>query len=232
MQFSRLKNILKQLLILLGIKKRAQTKGEQELSFWAWWKEQPGGFSNTIYEQFYTAHFGFSKDFYKGKRILDIGCGPMGSLEWAAMTAERIGLDPIADSYLKLGADKHKMKYVTAHSENMPFPDNYFDVICSFNSLDHVDNLEQTISEITRVLKTGGLYLLLADVGHDPTPHEPISFSFDITDKFKPNFSLLTEKHYEKSVNGLYESILANIPYDHKNLKKRYGIISAKFQKK
>jgi len=54
---------------------------------------------------------------------LDIGCGPRGSLEWADMTKERYGLDPLANEYLKLGADKHKMKYVASGAEKIPFED-------------------------------------------------------------------------------------------------------------
>jgi len=46
-------------------------------------------------------YFGLSKDFYKGKKILDIGCGPRGSLEWADMTLERVGLDPPGRKILK-----------------------------------------------------------------------------------------------------------------------------------
>src|SRR4029079_10710133 len=101
---------------------------------------------------FYTSHFGLSASDYAGKRILDIGCGPRGSLEWADMTAERVGLDPLADEYLKLGAKNHKMSYVAAPSEKIPFPDGHFDVVCSFNSLDHVDDIPTTINKIIRVV--------------------------------------------------------------------------------
>ena len=36
------------------------------------------------YEHFFTAFFGLTRADYAGKRLLDIGCGPCGSLEWAA----------------------------------------------------------------------------------------------------------------------------------------------------
>ncbi len=65
---------------------------------------------------------------------------PDGSLEWAVMATERIRLDPLAKDCFKLGAHQEKMKYVAAPTKAMPFEDNYFDIISSFNSLDHVDN--------------------------------------------------------------------------------------------
>ena len=145
--------------------------------------------------------------------------------------AERVGLDPLIRRYKQLGIDCHKMKYVEARSEKIPFPEEYFDVVCSFNSLDHVDDLGQTIQEIIRVTKPGGLFLLLTDVNHEPTACEPISFSWDIKDRFLPAFDVLHEKRYEKKSGGLYESIRAGIIYDAKDVSARYGVLSVKFKR-
>ena len=82
---------------------------------------------NSHYPKFFTTHFGLTKNYYEDKRILDIGCGPRGSLEWADMALERIGLDPLADIYLANGANKHKMTYVNGRVESMSFDDDSFD---------------------------------------------------------------------------------------------------------
>jgi len=208
-------------------------KETHELDYWKLQKEREGTLGNKHYERYYTKHFGLDHAFFTGKRILDIGCGPRGSLEWAGMTAERVGLDPLADQYRKLGADKHQMRYVAAPSESIPFPDNHFDVVMSFNSLDHVADLEQTVREITRVVKPGGLFLLLTDVNHSATPCEPIEFSWDITEKFADTFDLLDQKQFEKPAKGgLYKGVTEAVPYDHSKGQQRYGILSAKFQKR
>mgnify|MGYP001560357265 CR=1 FL=1 len=207
-----------------------KTKAEHELSFWSDFKKEHPVFPNTHYEYFYTRHYGLEKEFYLGKKILDIGCGPMGSLEWATMAEERTGLDPLVEKYSKFGIREHKMKYIQACSEDIPFADNYFDVVSSFNSLDTVDEVDKTINEIIRVLKPGGLFILLVEL-HDPTPNQPKALSFDITEHFKTRLTILDEKHYEKFAGGIYESIYENIPFNHKNSEKRYGILSAKFKK-
>lgn len=62
------------------------------------------------------------------------------------------GLDPLADRYLELGAKHHNMRYVASPAERMPFEAGYFDIVCSFNSLDHVDNLRKTIKQIKGLL--------------------------------------------------------------------------------
>ena len=101
----------------------------------------------------------------------------------------------------------------------------------SFNSLDHVDNIDKTIEEIIRVTRAGGLFLLLTDVNHQPTATEPISFSWDILEKFQPQMRVFEKTQYEKSQNGIYQSITAGIDYDHSNFQQRYGVLSAKLQK-
>jgi ubiquinone/menaquinone biosynthesis C-methylase UbiE len=206
-------------------------KEYHELGFWKWKKEAETNLSNEHYEYFYTTHFGLEPGFYDGKRILDIGCGPRGSLEWAQMTLERVGLDPLAEKYLQLGAGKHSMKYVKAHSESIPFEDDYFDVVTSFNSLDHVEDLNKTISEITRVTKPAGLFLLVTDVNHDPTPCEPQDISWDVVESFSSRFEILAETHFERNAEGVYQSLTDATPYDHSDKTKRYGILSVKFRK-
>lgn len=170
--------------------------------------------------------------FYEGKKILDIGCSPRGSLEWADMAVQRIGLDPLVHRYRQLGIDNHKMRYVKGGSDNIPYSDGYFEVVCSFNSLDHVDNIDRTIIEIKRILAPRGLFLLLTDVNHDPTLCEPVVFSWNIVDRFQPELKLIEERHYEKLPEGIYQSIQAGIGYDHGNKGRRYGVLSAKFVKK
>ncbi len=206
-------------------------KGKHELSYWRTRKEEETTLSNRHYQYFYTSHFGFDTAFYDGKKILDIGCGPRGSLEWADMVCERIGLDPLAELYSELGTDSHKMTYVGTGAEKIPFPENYFDVVCSFNSLDHVDDLDETVKEIVRVIAPGGVFLLLTDVNHKATLCEPIEYSWDIVEKFLPNLKLLEERRYEKLAGGMYASIQQGVPYDHDDKARRYGVLSAKFIK-
>ena len=203
----------------------------RELIYWKFIKIKEKGFTFNHYHQLFTNFFHLDNSYYKKKKILDIGCGPRGSLEWADMALERVGLDPLAKHYLKLGANKHKMIYVNAPAEKIPFEENYFDVVSSFNSLDHIDDLELTLKEIKRVLKPGGLFLLITELNHEPTISEPLTFSWDIVKKFEPEFKKIEEIHYEK-VMGLYESIRKNLIYNHNNSIKRSGVLKAKFRKK
>ena len=225
---TRLNNWAEKITSLIpGIKR---LKGPAEMLYWRLKKWEEKELTNHHYEHFFTTFFGLEKEFYSNKKILDIGCGPRGSLEWANNTNEKYGLDPLAVNYQKMNAGKHKMIYVKGVSEAMPFENACFDIVSSFNSLDHVDNLDKTIEEINRVLKPGALFLLIADIHEKATITEPSAFSWSIMDKFKKNFLLLSEKHFEG--HQLYKSIREGVPYDHSDPSKRYGILSACLKKK
>jgi ubiquinone/menaquinone biosynthesis C-methylase UbiE len=203
-----------------------------ELRYWKRRLSSEGELKNAHYVQFYTDHFGLQPEYYVGKKIMDIGCGPRGSLEWADMTAERVGLDPLADEYLKLGTARHKMKYVRGTAEEIPFPDGYFDCIFSFNSLDHVSDLRAAIQSIARVIRFGGDFLLLTDVNHSATVNEPQEFCWDIVDQFVPWFDLVSSNRFEKDPIGMYESVLRGVRWNERDGRKRYGVLSARFRKR
>ncbi len=188
-------------------------KARQEMAYWFERQQAEGELGNTHYKYFYTKHFGIDESCYSGKKVLDIGCGPRGSLEWAHMAQSRVGLDPLAHHYRTLGIGKHATQYVAGLSESIPFPDDHFDVVSAFNSLDHVENLDRTIDEIKRVLKPGGTFLLITDVNHKPTVCEPICFSWSVLDKFKDSFALVDDKRYERGEDGIYGCIREGVPF-------------------
>jgi SAM-dependent methyltransferase len=171
--------------LVADIKLRRLSKGEAELAYWQSRKRAEGDLSNAHYEWFYTEQFGLAPADYAGKRILDIGCGPRGSLEWATEASERVGLDPLVGEYRQLGIEQHAMRYVEGGAEHIPFSDGHFDIVTAFNVLDHVDDVDDAISEITRVTSAGGTGLLLVEVNHPPTRTEPHTLGWDVLDRFR-----------------------------------------------
>jgi ubiquinone/menaquinone biosynthesis C-methylase UbiE len=186
------------------------------------------------YEKFYVTDLNIDADDFKDKNILDIGCGPRGSLEWADMSNLRVGLDPLVNEYFKLngGTLFHKMHYVRAYSESMPFADETFDFVFSINSLDYVDDLDDTIHEIKRVLKIGGICGIIVDANHKPTACEPISIDLNLKDKFSDIFEVEEERVYEVVYNsGFRDNLDDSTFYDFNNPKKRPAILLLKLKK-
>jgi len=181
------------------------------------------------YEHFFTTFFGLSKADYAGKRIADIGCGPCGSLEWADMAAERVGIDPLADAYRKLVEDdRQQMTYVAAPSEKIPFADGHFDIVTTFNSLDHVDDVDATIAELKRVCAPTGKILVIVEFGHAPTPTEPHWLDESITERFGPEFQAHDIRVFGvRDDHNLYASMLDNVPH----VKGEEGIIAFRLER-
>ena len=204
-------------------------KEEHELEFWKNKLKQGEKVYNAHYERFYTDFFGFSKEDYIGKRILDVGPGPRGSLDWIANEAHADGIDPCADEYRKL--NRVKMNLIQGEIENFK-PAKKYNFVTSFNSLDHVNNLDKSIISIFSLLKPNGIFLLLSDIHRKPTNMEPSAFHWDIVEKLKDaGFVINREDHYEKHLNGMYQSLDDLREYDHTNDVERYGIIAVVAEK-
>lgn len=95
---------------------------------------------------------------------LDVGCG--GGLfaeEVARIGCHITGVDlstrsiAIAQKHAEqMGFD---IKYQVASGEELPFPNNSFDLVYCCDVLEHVNDINQVIAESARVLRSGGVYL-------------------------------------------------------------------------
>lgn len=83
-------------------------------------------------------------------KILDVGCGT-GIVHDLYPNADIVGID-ISDGMLK----HHKGKWIKAPVENVPFKDNYFDLVVCRSTLHHLPDAVAGLREIKRVLKPGG----------------------------------------------------------------------------
>lgn len=101
--------------------------------------------------------------------VLDIatGTGDLALLLSATTAKKIIGLD-ISEGMLEVGrkkvAEKHlenKIEMILGDSEKIPFEDNYFDAITVGFGVRNFENLELGFSEILRVLKPGGRFVIL-----------------------------------------------------------------------
>ncbi len=96
----------------------------------------------------------------RGKKVLDVGCGPQ-SLLWKA-GLKPIGLD-ITPSYVKEYKKSGCVAYVGS-ATNLPFEDNLFDGVWSLGVFHHMDEkkAKKSILEMMRVAKKGG-YVAVVD---------------------------------------------------------------------
>ena len=98
------------------------------------------------------------------KSALEVGCGGgILSEEIAKLGFNITGIDP-AISSLNAAIQHSKqanldIKYEVASGENLPFQPGSFDVVLCCDVLEHVQDLPAVVSEISRVLKNGGVFI-------------------------------------------------------------------------
>ena len=112
--------------------------------------------------------------------ILDIatGTGDLAILMAQTKAKKIIGLD-ISAGMLEIGSKKIQEKnlsqtieMVLGDSENMPFEDNYFDAITVAFGVRNFEHLKKGLTEILRVLKPGGIFVILETSVPDKTPYK------------------------------------------------------------
>jgi SAM-dependent methyltransferase len=94
-----------------------------------------------------------------GTCVLDVGCGYRGELlqTLSSRIASGRGIDISVDD----SASSGNIELVGGNlSDGLPFPDATFDVAVSLANIEHLENPETVVREISRVLKTGGVLLL------------------------------------------------------------------------
>jgi demethylmenaquinone methyltransferase / 2-methoxy-6-polyprenyl-1,4-benzoquinol methylase len=106
---------------------------------------------------------------HEPKIILDVATGT-GDLAIEALTLKPekiIGID-ISEGMLEVGKRKikslgldDKISLQLADSENLPFPDNFFDAVVVAFGVRNFENLDKGLKEICRVLKPSGMLVVL-----------------------------------------------------------------------
>lgn len=101
--------------------------------------------------------------------VLDIATGTGDLIMQIAPTGAKrlVGLD-LSEGMLKVGRKKisdkglgSKIEMIQGDSENLPFEENSFEAITVAFGVRNFENLEKGLSEIYRVLKPGGIFVVL-----------------------------------------------------------------------
>ena len=111
----------------------------------------------------HISRYAFCLQLATGKKVLDIACGEgYGSnlLVPYASSVTGVDIDEKTISYAQQKYSSTNLKFIKASVLNLPFPDKSFDVIISFETIEHISEHEEMIAEISRVLKQDGMLII------------------------------------------------------------------------
>jgi demethylmenaquinone methyltransferase/2-methoxy-6-polyprenyl-1,4-benzoquinol methylase len=167
------------------------------------------------------------------KTILDIatGTGDLAILMAQTNAEKIIGLD-ISAGMLEVGVKKianknlfNTIEMVLGDSENMSFEDNSFDAITVAFGVRNFETLEKGLSEILRVLRPNGVFVILETSVPDKTPYKQ-GYNF-----YSQNILPIIGKLFSKDdvAYGYLSKSAAAFPYGEalNNILKKVGFIDA-----
>jgi cheR methyltransferase, SAM binding domain len=96
-----------------------------------------------------------------GKRILDFGSGEGITADHFAANNEVIAIEPSEVILANAWKDNKYEQIVGDVSSLSKMPDSSFDMIICHNVLEYIDDKKQVITELSRLLKTGGILSLV-----------------------------------------------------------------------
>jgi ubiquinone/menaquinone biosynthesis C-methylase UbiE len=113
----------------------------------------------------HVAAYRFAEQFTRGKRVLDLGCGSgYGSAQTAQtaahVTAVDVAEDVIAYARNQFASNNLEFRAIDP-AASLPFGDASFDVVLSFQVLEHVSDTAHYLSQVRRVLAPQGQMVLV-----------------------------------------------------------------------
>lgn len=100
----------------------------------------------------------------RGKRVLDVGCGPGSYTEALTGASQVVGVDlsvgMLIESRQRNGG---AAALVNGEAEHLPFDDAHFDAVLAMHMLYHVPDRPKAIDELARVVRADGVVLVVTN---------------------------------------------------------------------
>jgi len=97
----------------------------------------------------------------KGNRILDVGCGTGILSESLTSKNEVFGID-FSEKMLEYAKKRGFSKLVKSEADSLPFEDGIFDLELCISVSQHLEEIYETIRELSRTTKIGGEIIITA----------------------------------------------------------------------
>lgn len=123
----------------------------------------PGIKEENYWFQRHLVAYEFLLPLARGKRVLDLGSGEGYGVDLLAGTAEEaVGVDlaPEAIYHARRTYRRKNLRFLYMDICSLDLEDEYFDLVCSLQVVEHLHQPEKLMEEARRVLKKGGLCVI------------------------------------------------------------------------
>ena len=139
------------------------------------------------------------RNYVVGKRVLDVASGEgYGSHLLAKSAASVVGADISANAVAHANsryANKN-LRYVAADCTQIPEPDASFDVIVSFETIEHMTEHEAFMREVDRLLAPSGMFVISSPNRQEYSDKTGYKNEFHVKELDRAELKTLLEPHF------------------------------------
>lgn len=142
----------------------------------------------------------FLSGIVKGKQVVDIACGEgYGSHILSGTAANVVGVD-ISDDAVKFAKEKYSgvnnLSFIQGSVTNIPVESNTVDIMVSFETIEHIHEHDEMLSESKRILKDDGLLIISTPDKRVYTDESGEINQYHVKELYRQEFVDLLKKYY------------------------------------
>jgi ubiquinone/menaquinone biosynthesis C-methylase UbiE len=113
--------------------------------------------------QLHVNRYAFAAKYVRGKRVLDVACGPGYGSNYLQKKGAKliiggdISREAIQEANSRFRRDS--LFFFELDATCLPFYDDFFEVVISFETIEHLDDYRSYLDECRRVLVPGGIFI-------------------------------------------------------------------------
>jgi len=151
--------------------------------------------------------YAVAEELARGRDVLDLGCNHgYGTRKMSESAASIVGID-VSNTAIESARRRHpSLRFLLVDGQVLPFEDARFDLVTTFQVIEHIEQPEEYLREIRRVLRPGGTVMFT-------TPNRPLRLDpgmkpwnpFHVREYTAEELKALLTQHFaEVQVRGLF----------------------------
>jgi ubiquinone/menaquinone biosynthesis C-methylase UbiE len=162
----------------------------------------PGVAGEIWYEHWHRYHLAAAM--VAGRHVLDVACGAgYGSAllarHAASVTGVDIAPDVVAHACTHYGAQSN-LRFEVGDCAALPLPDQAFDAVVSFETMEHIAAQDAFLDEIRRVLRPGGLLILSCPNKREYSETRGTANPFHVRELYREELAEMLDRRFAHAV--------------------------------
>ncbi len=141
----------------------------------------------------------FALPLARGKQVLDLACGEGYGSHLLSTVAEQVtgvDFDAQAIAHAQQRYQRDNLQYLQGDASQLPFDDDTFERVVSFETIEHLQAQEAMLKEIRRVLKPDGCLLISSPDKKHYSDETGYQNPYHVKELYREQFEQMLHKHF------------------------------------